>query len=696
VLALLAANAMAVDPNHPVFVAERAAVKALVPDSAVTHTAVADGAWQDAATWDNGVPGDGAKVLIPMERSVSLAGETHRIKWLHVTGSLAMEPAVTSKLIVDTAVIGFCDGGGACGSFTSKPAAGVTHTVLFADMGPIDLAADPGQFGRGLICHGRFDVEGAAVAPWDEAVLDPPESMLTRNVVFTSESSVIGRRGHVMLMHTTDVNLKFARFTKLGRTNKGVAISTTNLRGRYGLHFHRCSLDTEINVEGLVVDDSPGWGLVNHSSNVNATDCIAYQALGSQFVGEAGNELGSFVHCLAARGKDGTIAGTAGRLNAQDFAFKGFGFFTQGTRIKIENCTAIGQRDFAFWPEALGLIETGLGECMVETKYLPDYLDWTGNVIKTTMRVKEIPFASIADNTAIDCFGGFGSQKANEDGPEVRRSFVTGLKVFGTKKDGIDARQSVAVTFRDFDVRGGTGAENGFTSAVPYGKDTHLLDFKLSDFPTGISVPQKGTTIIDGGIFSGNGVDIDLIRRQTVTADGRTVKITNCGSYTYKMGEAMLPIVPQQTTGNSYFQWEQTLLEGVQLYYKEQAADYVPFPANTPYAAVIPTEYFGKTNQQLMDEYGACLLAVIAPADAVPDVTGDGLLGSLATKPEDLAIISSNMAPVGTYTLKYQRWPGTPQQKTFTDPVPKTLHAGWNPVTTVVDGKKRTFLVKGQ
>ena len=65
---------------------------------------------------------------------------------------------------------------------------------------------------------------------------------------------------------------------------------------------------------------------------------------------------------------------------------------------------------------------------------------------------------------------------------------------------------------------------------------------------------------------------------------------------------------------------------GRQLYYAEQAADFVPFKSGQA-ASYIPPELLDKTNQQILDSYGLALGGAIAPADAVTDERLDGLIG---------------------------------------------------------------------
>src|SRR5262249_55566825 len=109
---------------------------------------------------------------------------------------------------------------------------------------------------------------------------------VTRNVRLESQNAQeIRRRGHAMFMHSDHVLLANAGFYDLGRTDKRnpvqdprldaqkqlVAGTGTNPRGRYAVHFHRTgvhSRQTPIPVKGCAVVNSPGWGYVNHSSNV--------------------------------------------------------------------------------------------------------------------------------------------------------------------------------------------------------------------------------------------------------------------------------------------------------------------------------------------------------------------------------------------------------------------------------------------
>ena len=82
--------------------------------------------------------------------------------------------------------------------------------------------------------------------------------------------------------------------TQIGKTG-------LNPRGRYAVHFHRAGDTIPVSIDGSAVVDSPGWGIVNHSSNVNVTNNVVYNAVGAAYVTEAGDEVGTFDHNIAIK-----------------------------------------------------------------------------------------------------------------------------------------------------------------------------------------------------------------------------------------------------------------------------------------------------------------------------------------------------------------------------------------------------------
>ena len=176
------------------------------------------------------------------------------------------------------------------------------------------------------------------------AEFDAYVANLSRNITFHSATdiSIEGKLeaddvgdiasslGHVMFMHNEDVQVNYAAFDDLGRTNKndvlddfrrkefdgliadrkkrnGKWIKTpireiTNMRGRYAAHFHQTGAmasDSTAQVRGSVVTGGPGWGFVSHDSRVDFYDNITYGVLGAGFVSETGNETGTWARNIA-------------------------------------------------------------------------------------------------------------------------------------------------------------------------------------------------------------------------------------------------------------------------------------------------------------------------------------------------------------------------------------------------------------
>lgn len=225
---------------------------------------------------------------------------------------------------------------------------------------------------------------------------------LSRNISIQSENPYhTMARGHVMFMHTTDVDVQDVGFYGLGRTDKRTVIDDPqfytqalidaqratntlkkpdaqpdelipgtglNARARYAVHFHRAGIDetdplnpvlkstVPANISGSAVVDSPGWGIVNHTSYVNVDNNVAFNVVGSSFVGEAGNELGRFVGNLAIKGVGAnTNEGIESRKVKQDFGFQGDGFWFQGPGLDVRDNIAVSQKHdgFVFFTRAL-------------------------------------------------------------------------------------------------------------------------------------------------------------------------------------------------------------------------------------------------------------------------------------------------------------------------------------------------------
>ena len=256
-------------------------------------------------------------------------------------------------------------------------------------------------------------------APSQAPDLDVHVANLSRNIIISSENtsvrSISGEfrkpRGHIMFMHTLNVDVRYVEANNLGRTDKSIILDDwdfdelardpntgnpvpngkRNPRGRYSIHFHRGGFDaaaakpitplpTPAKVEGCVVNNDPGWGYVNHSARVDFVRNVSYNVVGGAFNTEAGNETGSFIENIAIRtinpqnpvmvaphsresftDGDATTALADLREGRQDFAWQGDGFWLHGTGVTVRGNVVAGctGHAYVYWTD--GLIEKGLG-----------------------------------------------------------------------------------------------------------------------------------------------------------------------------------------------------------------------------------------------------------------------------------------------------------------------------------------------
>ena len=193
------------------------------------------------------------------------------------------------------------------------------------------------------------------------ADLKPYVANLTRNIVFTSENAddlPIHQRGHTMFMHSDAVDVRYAEFRDLGRTNKkerafdihkpfGRTIAfDSNIKARYPFHFHRTGV-TLANKPTMAVGNSvwrsPGWAYVHHESNANYFNNVGYDAFGAIYVAEVGNETGRWVNNIAIKsfGVGGGAKAFAGRPEF-NLARGGAGYWFQGRLVASRDNVAAG------------------------------------------------------------------------------------------------------------------------------------------------------------------------------------------------------------------------------------------------------------------------------------------------------------------------------------------------------------------
>ncbi|MEM7116777.1 MAG: G8 domain-containing protein [Chloroflexota bacterium] len=548
-------------------------------------------------------------------------------------------------------------------------------------------------------------VNGATITLNQPLSLDhvPPKADLnlwvantTRNIRFESENSAtVLRRGHIMFSHTHDVNIHNAGFYGLGRTDKREELDdweyefpdvpgndnpapivftpipgpANNIRGRYALHVHRAGTDANSSpavFQGSVVVDSPGWGFVNHSSNVDMINNVSYNIQGAGFYTEAGDEIGSMVGNIAIRTVNdyftlddaGAIDPDLG-LHRGDFGNDGDGFWLSGTRVSVIDNVASGAsaHGIIFWTD--GLIEPDTGRATVKVSDLPN-----GHLIptRTTVPVWWAPLAEVRNNETSNATVGFRSRYIHSIlylGEEAGSPFhqappqayldtlnpvIDGITVWGSR-DGVLLNYNERLNLRN--VRAiGVGApfvhNLGHTAALGVGVDFNnevtngpgsIENLTIEGYEMGFLMPRHGEWRVNNLLLK----NVTDMMFHEMIAEPRTMPMTNVvfgsldGTAVSGRESARRNIVLDMYFDNfshdpNFLVYPDTItLDGREIYFDQQRADFIPYGDEFDTEIIdfspIPfnRDYLGKTNQYLMDNYNVSFGGELLPADAVND-----------------------------------------------------------------------------
>jgi len=696
---------------------------------------------------------NGELVVGSLQKPIS-AGHTARVTFID-RGPIdtAWDPKRMSRGLISHGALSVCGAQTTPYLMLAQPAtAGATQLVF--KTGPMhwkkgDQILVPGiRAGRGedeVVT--LLDVKGSAatIAPLAHDHTPPlpelqvPVANLSRNVVFDSENQTdIARLGHLMCMHSSDVSLYYAAFDHLGRTNKlepindvkvddkGEIVSGTgtNVRGRYAVHFHRTGTDQgdkPVAVKGCVVTHAPGWGFVNHSSNVDFDGNVTFDVAGSGFVTEAGDEIGSFRRNLAVYSK-GSGQDEDARRPVQDFGHEGDGFWFQGGGVTVEDNIATGQASSGFIFFTLGLIQEGLGQMRFSTANL-----WDDELKKNIGHIDHkdpdrindadsvpvifVPVKCFKRNTAVSCGFGYTTRFLQ---PQVHRSVYEDGLVWNCS-GGVHVRYTSNFDLRN--VRLIANATDKSAGAAIKGTDEGEQDIRyenlrVENWPIGILIPQAGVHHVLGGYYnnvrsivvptplqSGRRVDIDGAVKFGTLEGAMAKRGEQFDVYMDPVFSGLLQGVGGYRDPNVLFISDITLMNGKQLYYAEQAASAVPFSSRQdgkslkqigPVAESLPAELIDRTTAQMARSYGLAIAGTVAPADAAPVARIHGLVGSRAAYGPEFRSTQLQVASGKDYRLSYS---SAAVKQATSDASPVDLRNGWNLLTRDIEGARHSFIV---
>ncbi len=150
------------------------AMRALIDDEDITHTAVASGSWFDTNTWSGGViPDAGAWVLIPAGIDVQY-DQISAVPYtaVRVDGGLSFSTTQSSQMIVDTLLVE-ASGWLSIGTVNNPVQPDVSVSIQFSDAGDLDVVKDPSLMGRGLLASGPAQMHGSIKTTHLKVSVDP-------------------------------------------------------------------------------------------------------------------------------------------------------------------------------------------------------------------------------------------------------------------------------------------------------------------------------------------------------------------------------------------------------------------------------------------------------------------------------------------------------------------------------------------
>ena len=338
---------------------------------------------------------------------------------------------------------------------------------------------------------GRIHFEDPLVHDHDTPRADLKTSVAnyTRNVSVESENAEdleVFERGHVMFMHSDNVDVRYAEFHELGRTDKSEEardISNidnirydSNVQGRYSLHLHRTGtndIDNPTVLEGNAVYGSPGWGIVHHDSNAVITNNATFDTFGAGYVAETGNETGVWDDNIAiwAEGVLWAKPKNTSEIGGDifDTARGGEGFWFQGRMVaSTNNVAASVNNGFVYFHR------DGDGRMIDFDASLFDY-DAALNFDETT-NADDVPILGFQGNEAFAAREGLHVVKAN---PNQGHDVWSHLKDFTawSVQNGVHLEYTSHYVLEDFDI---------------IGKDPT----RFSDPENGISIGNSTTEIV--------------------------------------------------------------------------------------------------------------------------------------------------------------------------------------------------------
>lgn len=333
----------------------------------------------------------------------------------------------------------------------------------------------------------------------------------TRNVSFETEdaeTAEIYERGHVMFMHNDDVDVNYAEFHELGRTDKsetalnasefGQVDFDTNVKGRYSFHFHRAGMEGEEDDPGMATGNavygSPGWGFVQHDSNAVLDNNATFNTFGAGFVAESGNETGAWTDNIAifAKGVDWQPTKASNDVENFDLGRSGDGFWFQGRMIESsDNIAASVNNGFVYFHRGGWNFEDTRNILFdADTSKIPDALNNNEYILGS-----HVPILEFSGNEAFAAKTGLEIVKGNPNQGHDVHSILEDFTAWSVH-EGAYLEYTSHYTLINFDLTGKQETELSPEGdvGIHFGNnvtDMTVVDAKITNFENGIDLTKN-------------------------------------------------------------------------------------------------------------------------------------------------------------------------------------------------------------
>lgn len=458
----------------------------------------------------------------------------------------------------------------------------------------------------------------------------------SRNIRLATERGATltpAQRAHSMYL-STETTLQGVEFFEMGRTDKSkravdaaklvTPTATSNVKGRYPLHLHQQGFpadDLTPVIRGVAIWGSPGWGFAQHGGKAFVYQSNVYNAFGSAFVAESGNETGAWVENTAIKGvgvnhivKDGED------VIAFDLGRTGDGFWMQSRMVRLHRNVAVGMTGgigFVFFHR-----NNDLGD---RFPLAPDFvrgaLCTPGAMRFQKQSIDKPAILQFTENEVFASERGFHVVKERPLEPHDIRSVIDDFKAWEVAT-GMDITYTSRYTVMNSLFIGAKARRNKLhsTYGVVFGRNTYdlaLVNSTVRDFDYGVDLSKVQTRVFaTNNRYTLAGVKVSGSLRQHILNQDPSDQI--------------LASVPARTQPRLDFVWGTGFANpnsGVNTNVKAQKTD---ASGKTPYPIAADEFRVTFSNVQLlMPEIGWWTLPNRERATSVPEFYSDRIYGDI-------------------------------------------------------------------